>query len=229
MTKASGSVYTRASSRAVSTLEWAAFWLATLTVWVAPLLGGGTLLWAMSTLSLFGTLALLFTLLSAALGEKLRVQNPFWVVIAVLLLLWIALSNLWTPYVLEGWRWTALWTGVLGAALTLHLLATTRARHAWVLGGMLVVGGLALGVALLQTRGIYFYPHSQWEQVRIFSLDRTFILVILAATSSSLRHCALACWFSLEWVFIVCCCWVCWGLPFMSTSRRMAAAFRAFF
>ena len=185
-------IRSKTSSKAVSTLEWTAFWLATLSVWMAPLLNGGTPLWAISTLSLFGTLALIFTLLSATLGKKLWVQNPFWVVIAVLLLLWIALSNLWTPYALEGWRWTALWTGVLGAALTLHLLATTRARHAWVLGGMLVVGGLALGVALLQTRGIYFLPSLSVGAGRDFLTGPYFhpshfsgYLIFLAALCSS--------------------------------------------
>jgi len=142
----------------VGTLESAAFWLATLTVWLAPLLGGGTSSWAMSFLSLFGTLALLFTLLAAAAGARLKAQNPLWVVIAVLLLLWVALSNLWTPYALEGWRWTATWTGVLGAALTLHLLATTPGKHAWVLGGVLMAGAVAVGMAFLQARGIYLFP-----------------------------------------------------------------------
>jgi O-antigen ligase len=151
-------LHTRPSSGVALTLERAAFWLATLTVWLAPLLSGGTLLWSISALSLFGILALLLTLLTAAFGERLRIPNPLWVFFAVLLLGWIALSNLWTPYALEGWRWTALWTGVLGAALSLHVLATTRARHAWVLGGMLVAGVLAVGVALLQTRGVYLLP-----------------------------------------------------------------------
>lgn len=148
----------RASSRVVTTLESAAFWLATLTVWLAPLMGGGTSSWAMSFLSLFGTLALLLTVLAGAAGARLKAQNPLWFVIAVLLLLWVALSNLWTPYALEGYRWTALWTGVLGAALTLHLLATTRARHAWVLGGILGAAAVAVGLALLQARGIYLLP-----------------------------------------------------------------------
>ncbi len=148
----------RTPSGVISTLENAAFWLATLTVWLAPLLGGGALPWAMSALSLFGTLALLLTLLAGAVGSKLEAQNPLWVVFAVALLLWITLSNLWTPYALEGWRWTALWTGVLGAALTLHLLATTRSRHAWVLVGILVVGGVAVGMAFLQARGVFLLP-----------------------------------------------------------------------
>ena len=148
----------RHSSGVVSTLESAAFWLATLTVWLAPLMGGGTSSWAMSFLSLFGTLALLLTLLAGAAGARLKAQNPLWVVIAGLLLLWVALSNLWTPYALEGWRWTGAWTGVLGAALTLHLLATTPARHAWVLGGILVAGAGAVGMAFLQARGVYLLP-----------------------------------------------------------------------
>lgn len=144
-------------------LELVALTLACLTFTWGPLAQGSTTWWGAGGLTVLGCAALAVTLLAGGVRGQLRLSHPAWLASASALLLWIWASTLWAPDEHEAARWAGIWTGVLGGAVSLHLLVTTRARQAAVLTLMVLTGAAALGLAYLQTRGVLvpgfsYYP-----------------------------------------------------------------------
>ncbi|MBB6097843.1 O-antigen ligase [Deinobacterium chartae] len=141
--------------RLTGPLEVSALILALITLAWGPLAQGSALPWAMNGLTLLGCLTAALTLLALAVrGRPLRGVNGPFVLSGLLLLGWIWLSVLWAPYALEAHRWAGIWTAVIAVALTLHLLADTRARQLTALVAILLTIAAAVAVALLQVRGI---------------------------------------------------------------------------
>lgn len=128
--------------------------LTCLTLAWGPLAQGSTFGWGFSGLTLLGCSTAMVTLLSVALRGRIYLRNPVWLAFTVLFLGWIWASTAWAPYHLEAWRWAGAWTAILGVALTLHVLATTARRQLAVVVTLLLTSGAAVGLALLQQRGI---------------------------------------------------------------------------
>lgn len=149
--------------RIATLLEGLALALACLTLAWGPLAQGSTFGWGMSGLTVLGSLTFAVTLLALGTRGQVRISNPWWLLAALAFLAWVWASTGWAPYRWEAFRWAGVWTGVLGTALSLHLLATTRARQAVVLTVMVLTGAAALALAYLQTRGVFvpgfeYYP-----------------------------------------------------------------------
>lgn len=143
--------------------ELVALALAGLTVLWGPLAQGSTPWWGQAGLTLLGLATTAVTVLALTLRGKLRTPHLAWLLIATAFIAWVWISTLWAPYKLEGYRWAGVWTAVLGVALTLHLLVTTRARQTVALSALVLAAALSLGLAYLQTRGFLvpgfnYYP-----------------------------------------------------------------------
>ncbi|BDP44142.1 hypothetical protein DAETH_41110 (plasmid) [Deinococcus aetherius] len=141
------------TARPARLLERAALGTALVTLLWGPLAQGSTFGWGFSGLTLLGGLTCLLTLLAVAARGRVQVAQPLWVVSALALLAWIWASVTWAPYTLEAQRWAGVWTAVLGASLSLHLLCRTRARQTAAVATLLLGGGAAVVVAVLQARG----------------------------------------------------------------------------
>lgn len=127
--------------------------LALLTVLWGPLAQGSTPWWGQAGLTLLGLGTTTVTVLALTVRGRLSTPHPAWLLVATLFIGWVWLSTLWAPYKLEGYRWAGVWTAILGVAVTLHLLITTRARQTVALSALVLAAALSLGLAYLQTRG----------------------------------------------------------------------------
>ena len=137
--------------------------LALLTVLWGPVAQGSTPWWGQAGLTLLGLGTTMVTVLALTLRGRLSTPHPAWLLVAITFIGWVWLSTLWAPYRLEGYRWAGVWTSVLGVALTVHLLVTTRARQTVALSALVLAAALSLGLAYLQTRGFMvpgynYYP-----------------------------------------------------------------------
>lgn len=156
--------------RTASLLEWLALTVACLTVAWGPLAQGSTFGWGLSGLTLMGCLTITLTLITLGVRGRVNITNPWWLGSALLFLGWIWLSTTWAPYQWEAHRWAGVWTAVIGTAVSLHLLTSTRARQWVVLGSMVLTGSAALALAYLQTQGtavpvFEYYPGTGPELV----------------------------------------------------------------
>lgn len=156
--------------RTASLLEWLALTVACLTVAWGPLAQGSTFGWGLSGLTLMGCLTITLTLITLGVRGRVNITNPWWLGSALLFLGWIWLSTTWAPYQWEAHRWAGVWTAVIGTAVSLHLLTSTRARQWVVLGSMVLTGSAALTLAYLQTQGtavpgFEYYPGTGPELV----------------------------------------------------------------
>jgi hypothetical protein len=139
----------------LDTLENNAWVLAVLVAVLAPLANGGLATWSMPAIAFFGTLSFVLTLLTVALGRTPRAVSGVWLGCAVALYAWIMLSTTWAGNPLEAQRWAGLWMGILGSAIGIHVWGQSKARHVWVLSGLIVGLIFSLTVAFLQQRGIF--------------------------------------------------------------------------
>ncbi|GGL96439.1 hypothetical protein GCM10010841_01040 [Deinococcus aerophilus] len=143
-------------------LEWLALVLACLTLMWGPLAQGSTFGWGLDGLILLGGLTCAVFLMAAAVRGRVHVSNPWWLAAALAFLGWIWASTGWAPYRWEALLWAGAWTAIIGTAICLHLLATTRGKQAVVLGVMALTGATALALAYLQTLGVvvpfFTYP-----------------------------------------------------------------------
>lgn len=149
--------------RAANALELLALAFACLTLAWGPLVQGSTSSWGMSGLILLGSSTLAMTLVALGVRGEVRVPHPWWVLAALAFLVWVWASTTWAPYKMEAYRWAGVWTAVLGTAVSLHLLVSTRARQAAVLTALVLTAAAALALAYLQTRGVFvpgfqYYP-----------------------------------------------------------------------
>lgn len=156
--------------RTASLLEWLALAVACLTVAWGPLAQGSTFGWGLSGLTLMGCLTITLTLITLGVRGRVNITNPWWLGSALLFMGWIWLSTTWAPYQWEAHRWAGVWTAVIGTAVSLHLLTSTRARQWVVLGSMVLTGSAALALAYLQTQGtavpgFEYYPGTGPELV----------------------------------------------------------------
>jgi hypothetical protein len=138
-----------------ATLERTAWILAVLVAVLAPLANGGLATWSMPAISFFGTLSLVLTLLTVALGRTPPAVSVVWLGCAIGLYTWIMLSTTWAGNPLEAQRWAGLWMGILGSAIGIHLWGQSKARHAWVLSGFIAGLVFSVTVAFLQRKGIF--------------------------------------------------------------------------
>ena len=135
-------------------LEWLALGAALLTIIWAPLYEGSTFGVGLLGLTLLGAVTVSLTLLTLLVSGRVTVRSPFWALLVFGLLAWVWASTGWAANALEALRWAGVWTAVLGTALSLHVLCTTRLRRGTVLAVILLTGAAAVVIALLQARGI---------------------------------------------------------------------------
>lgn len=120
-----------------------------------PLAQGSTFGVWFSGLIILGSVTLALTFLAIGVRGRLTLPNPWWLLFAALFLAWVWRSALTAPDVLAGERWAGIWTAVLGVAFSLAALAGTYRRQQVVLSTLLVTGGAAVTLALLQQRGVF--------------------------------------------------------------------------
>lgn len=136
--------------------ERAALGLALAALAWGPLAQGSTFWWGTAVLALLGGGALALAAVAFALpGPAARPARPLWVAAALAFLAWVWASVLWSPDPGAARVWAGVWTGALGAALALHLLATTPRRANGAVAVLLLAGGAAVVVAGLQARGVF--------------------------------------------------------------------------
>ncbi|WP_189056541.1 O-antigen ligase family protein [Deinococcus daejeonensis] len=136
-------------------LERLALLVACLALAWGPLAQGSTFGVWFSGLIILGSVTLALTFLATGVRGRLTLPNPWWPLFAALFLAWVWYSALTAPDVLAGERWAGIWTAVLGVAFSLAALAGTYRRQQVVLSTLLVTGGAAVTLALLQQRGIF--------------------------------------------------------------------------
>ncbi|WP_147363451.1 O-antigen ligase family protein [Deinococcus sp. RM] len=136
-------------------LERLALLVACLALAWGPLAQGSTFGVWFSGLIILGSVTLALTFLATGVRGRLTLPNPWWPLFAALFLAWVWRSALTAPDVLAGERWAGIWTAVLGVAFSLAALAGTYRRQQVVLSTLLVTGGAAVTLALLQQRGIF--------------------------------------------------------------------------
>ncbi|GGR58544.1 hypothetical protein GCM10008959_20290 [Deinococcus seoulensis] len=161
---------TTVRDRTATGFEWVALGTACLTLAWGPLAQGSTFSWGMSGLILLGCLTTALTVTALGIRGRVTIHNPWWLASALLFLTWIWLSTTWAPYQWEAYRWAGVWTAVIGTAVSLHVLAITRARQWVILSSMLITGAATLILAFLQTRGTVvpgfeYYPGTGPELV----------------------------------------------------------------
>lgn len=139
----------------VTGLERLALLVACLTLTWGPLAQGSTFGVWFSGLIILGSVTLALTFLATGVRGRLTLPNPWWPLFVALFLAWVWRSALTAPDVLAGERWAGIWTAVLGVAFSLAALAGTYRRQQVVLSTLLVTGGAAVTLALLQQRGIF--------------------------------------------------------------------------
>ncbi|GGR93184.1 O-antigen ligase family protein [Deinococcus sedimenti] len=147
-------------SRLTTALEWLALTVACMTLAWGPLAQGSTFEWGFSGLTILGCAALALTLAAIAARGQLTLPNPWWPLFAALFLAWVWRSALTAPDVLAGERWAGIWTAVLGVAFSLTVLARSHRRQQIVLSTLLVTGGIAVTLALLQQRSMLIPGYS---------------------------------------------------------------------
>jgi len=145
----------RRSTRAAVAVwfEWLAVLLAGLTALWGPLAQGSTFGWGRVGLTLLGLLTTAVLLVALSVRGRLPARSGPWPMVVLALISWIWLSVDWAPTRIDALRSAGLWTGMLGAALTVQLLA--RGRRMWLVLAALLVAGLgSLILAFLQSRGV---------------------------------------------------------------------------
>jgi len=133
--------------------EWFAVLLASLTLLWGPLAQGSTFGWGRTGLTLLGLLTTAVLLAALSVRGRVPARSGQWPVVVLALIGWIWLSVDWAPTRIDALRSAGLWTAILGAALTVQLLA--RGRRMWLVLAALLLAGLgSLVLALLQSRGV---------------------------------------------------------------------------
>ena len=134
-------------------LERLAVLLSAFTLVWGPLAQGSTFGWGRSGLTLLGLVTTAVLLAALSVRGRLPARSGVWPVVVLALIGWIWLSVRWAPTQIDALRSAGLWTGSLGVALTVQLLA--RGRRAWlVLSALLIAGLCSLALAFLQTRSV---------------------------------------------------------------------------
>ncbi|GEM47605.1 O-antigen ligase family protein [Deinococcus cellulosilyticus] len=119
-------------------------------IFVAPLTLGGVEGWGAAVVIGVGGITLVLTALAVLTDPNPRV-NFWWALPLLALLLWIWITVFQGSYRIEGFRWAALWTAILGTAFSVHYLGS---RYVGLyLGSFLLSAVVVLVYAYLQTTG----------------------------------------------------------------------------